>query len=182
MKESARDMDGFLASIERRAFRMARIATSGNEDALDIVQDSMLSFVKKYSTRPETEWKPIFFKILQNRIRDWYRKEYMRRRWFAWLPAAKSDKDKDCANPIDCFPDRGNNPAETAAEGQSMAALDAALRELPLRQQQVFLLRAWEGLSVEETARAMKCSAGSVKTHYSRAVHSLRKKLEGFRP
>jgi len=178
--DNSRDMEQFLASVEKRAFRMAQIATSSTEDAHDIVQDAMLGLVKRYSRRPQSEWKPLFFRILVTRIRDWYRRKKVRTRWRTWL---RRTDPGDMADPLEAMPDtRTPDPARQVELGDSVAALDSALHGLPLRQQQAFLLRAWEGLDVKQTARAMKCSAGSVKTHYSRAVHALRRQLKDYRP
>lgn len=173
-------MEQFLISVEKKAFRMAQISTSSTEDALDIVQDAMLGLVRKYSRRPQDEWKPLFFRILVSRIRDWHRRKKVRFRWRTWL---RPFEDYDMTDPIEAMPDpTAPDPARQVELGDSVEALDSALRALPLRQQQAFLLRAWEGLNVKETARAMKCSAGSVKTHYSRAVHALRRQLKDYSP
>ena len=178
--ENSRDMDQFLASVEKKAFRMAQISTSSTEDAFDIVQDAMLGLVRKYGRRPKDEWNPLFFKILVSRIRDWHRRRKVRFRWRIWL---RPSDPHDTTDPLETLPDTGaTDPARQAELGDSVAALDAALRALPLRQQQAFLLRAWEGLDVRQTARAMKCSAGSVKTHYSRALHALRRQLKDYSP
>ncbi len=176
-------MDQFLASVERRAFRMALFATNDSEDSLDIVQDAMLGLVQKYHSKPEQMWKPLFYRILQNRIRDWYRRGSVRNRFRAWLTnRMQSDSDVP-EDPMESIADaNGKNPADMAQIGDASKALKVALKSLPLRQQQAFLLRAWEGLSVAETAGAMCCSEGSVKTHYSRAVHTLRKMLEDHWP
>jgi RNA polymerase sigma-70 factor (ECF subfamily) len=172
-------MEHFLASIERRAFRMAQIATNSTEDALDIVQDAMLVLVRRYAAKSESEWKPLFYRILTNRIRDWYRRNKVRNRWRSWLQPFRKGENTETLDSIEDLPDpTGQNPADQTIIGDSVTALDAALQTLPLRQQQAFLLRAWEGLSVRETAVAMRCSASSVKTHYARAIHALRKLLE----
>ncbi len=174
-------MDDFLASVERQAFRMAEFATRNADEALDIVQDAMIRLVKNYSTKPEAEWQPLFFQILQNCIRDWHRKKKVRDRWNGLRNLWRGAEDEE--DPIQTLADpQGKHPGEHAALKDSAAALDTALKDLPLRQQQAFLLRAWEEMSVAETARAMKCSEGSVKTHYSRALHTLRDALEDHWP
>ena len=176
-------MDDFLASVERQAFRMAEFGTRNADEALDIVQDAMISLVKNYSTKPDAEWKPLFFQIVQNRIRDWHRKKSVRDRWNGMRNLWQGQESEDQEDPIQMLADpKGKTPGEHAVLKDSAAALDTALEALPLRQQQVFLLRAWEEMSVAETARAMKCSEGSVKTHYSRALHTLRNALEDHWP
>ena len=171
--EQQRTLERFLAGIERRAYRMARIATGNSDDALDIVQDAMLKLVEKYADRGEAELGPLFHCILQSRIRDWYRRSSVRNRLRSWLGTDDDDEDalQLVADPA------GRSPEELVAARGGIEALDAALQSLPLRQQQVFLLRAWEGLDVRATARAMNCAEGSVKTHYSRALAALRVKL-----
>lgn len=168
-------LDRFLAGVQKRAFRMAQIATGNAEDAFDIVQDSMLKLVEKYPDKPEAELGPLFFCILQSRIRDWYRRGSVRNRFRSWLGG---DDDEDGEDPLQNVADpAGRSGEEQLLADSGIEALNAALRELPLRQQQVFLLRAWEGLDVRQTARAMNCAEGSVKTHYSRALHALKDKL-----
>lgn len=168
-------LNRFLASVERRAFRMAQIATGNTDDALDIVQDAMMTLVRKYSAKPEAEWGALFQTILQSRIRDWYRRSSVRNRLRSWL----HHDDDDDMDPLDALPDQqGKNPEQRLHLDDATDALNTALHALPLRQQQAFLLRNWEGLDVAHTAQAMGCSEGSVKTHYSRAVHSLRATLE----
>jgi len=172
----SRALDRFLAGIERRAFRIAHIATGDADEALDLVQDAMLKLVERYGTRGEQEWGPLFHTILQSRIRDWYRRTKVRNRWRQWLGRHEDPDDLD--DPLDNVPDRSQPTGEEAlALKRASVALDRALHRLPLRQQQAFLLRAWEELSVADTARSMGCSEGSVKTHFFRAVQTLRKLL-----
>jgi RNA polymerase sigma-70 factor, ECF subfamily len=176
-------MDDFLASVERQAFRMAEFGTRNADEALDIVQDAMISLVKNYSTKPDAEWKPLFFQIVQNRIRDWHRKKSVRDRWNGMRNLWQGQEGEDQEDPIQTLADpKGKTPGEHAVLKDSSAALDSAIETLPWRQQQAFLLRAWEEMSVAETARVMKCSEGSVKTHYSRALHTLRNLLEDHWP
>ena len=178
--ENLRELDQFLASIERRAFCIALQAVGSREDALDIVQDAMLKLVQKYARKPAADWPGLFHAILQSRIRDWYRRSKVRSRWRVWLDKL-SGAEEDQHNPIERFSDPNQLQSEQLVDqDQSMEKLDQALAQLPQRQQQAFFLRAWEGLSVRDTANAMGCSEGSVKTHYSRAVHGLRLALEEF--
>lgn len=167
-------MDRFLAGVERRAYVRARLATRDGEEALDVVQDAMLVMIRSYAGRPESEWGPLFHSVLQSRINDWHRRARVRSRWRVWL-GRDEDSDDD---PLQNLPDTASpDPAAQAAGRSALGALEQALSNLPARQRQAFLLRAWEGLDVAQTARAMDCSEGSVKTHYSRAVQALRAHL-----
>src|SRR4051812_14612339 len=174
-------LDRFLASIERRAFRMAQIATGHDEDAHDLVQESMLKLVERYAGKKETEWGPLFHRILQSKIRDWYRRTKVRNRWRVWFGRDENGEGSD--DPLEMIADVSAPSAEHLLNTKhAAAALEEALRTLPLRQQQAFLLRAWEELDVEQTAVAMNCTEGTVKTHYLRAVQTLRKRLGNHWP
>ncbi len=173
------ELERFFAESERRAFRMAEIATGNRDEALDILQDAMFKLVEKYSDRDTKEWGPLFHTILQSRIKDWYRRNSVRNRFRTWF--GSSTDDEDGYDPIQTAEDHdGRTPEQLVQTNQDMIVLEAAIRALTLRQQQAFMLRMFEGMNVAETARVMKCSEGSVKTHYSRAVHSLREQLGEF--
>jgi RNA polymerase sigma-70 factor (ECF subfamily) len=160
---------------------MARFAIADTDNALDIVQDSMLDFVRLYRDKPEAEWAPLFFKVVQSRITDAHRRQSVRVRIWSWF--GQDSRNSEEVDPIQEAPDpNGASPLLQLERNSLDAALKKAIRSLPLRQQQAFLLRSWEGLDVAETALAMGCSDGSVKTHYFRAVQALRKQLEGFEP
>lgn len=170
-------MERFLAAVERRAFRIARFAVRDSDDALDIVQDAMFNLVRHYAHAPETEWQLLFFRILRNRILDHQRRGTVRRRVMAYFTRS-ADADDEDNDPIATAPGlESDTPDRRVAMGDAMTALETAVAQLPARQQQAFLLRTLEGLDVAATAAAMGCSEGSVKTHYSRAVHSLRETL-----
>jgi RNA polymerase sigma-70 factor (ECF subfamily) len=180
--ENRQALNRFLASVERRAFRMAEFATGDREHALDIVQDAMMSLVRHYSHKPEAEWGPLFHRILQSRIRDWYRRSRVRNSVFGWLQGFSHDAGEDTPDPIQLAEDHATpGPERSANNDELMQSTMNAVRKLPLRQQQAFLLRAWEGYDVAQTARAMGISEGSVKTHYSRATRSLKQQLEAYR-
>jgi RNA polymerase sigma-70 factor (ECF subfamily) len=165
----------FLADVERRAFRKAMFATGSQEDALDIVQDAMFKLVQKYKDKPPGEWPALFYRILQSRINDFYRRRAVRNRFRVFLGGGEEDQGLD---PIQQLPDpRERGPDAELDSERAIDGLDVAIKGLPGRQREAFLLRVWDGLSVEQTAKAMKCSQGSVKTHYSRAVHRLREEL-----
>ena len=180
-KESAllqtRELDQFLAQIERRAFRMAQVALRNPDDALDVVQDAMLKLARSYAARPSEEWRPLFFRILQNGIRDLQRRQTVRRRLMSWMPGPKEDPDEEAQNPLDNVADAAPGQTDLLMQGEAMRRLETSLRELPARQREAFMLRNFEGMDVAATAAAMGCSEGSVKTHYSRAVHTLRERL-----
>lgn len=166
-------LDRFLASVERRALRMAEISVRDRQEALDIVQDTMLKFVDKYAGRPGDQWPPLFHRILQNRIVDSQRRAGVLRRRIGWLPT--NDNDEDPWQQVMDTDD--GDPFGVVAGERAAQLLETAVGELPERQRQAFLLRVWEGLNVADTATAMRCSEGSVKTHLSRAMDRLRERL-----
>ncbi|VAW75003.1 RNA polymerase sigma-70 factor [hydrothermal vent metagenome] len=165
-----------------RGIQIIWIATGNREDALDLVQDAMLGLVKSYGDRESADWPPLFYRILQSRIRDWYRRNRVRNRFRVWLSGSRSDDDDVRVDAIQNLPDSQPGVERQVMGEDAMSQLQDALQDLPLRQQQAFLLRCWEGMDVAATAFAMGCSEGSVKTHYSRAVHRLREQLEGHWP
>lgn len=174
--EIRRELNRFLAEVERKAYRMARIALRHDDDALDAVQDAMMQLARRYAERPAEEWRPLFYRILQNKIRDHQRRRMVRGRVMAVL-SWRRDDDGEAPDPVAEAPDRGPGPAEQAQGEAMLAALEAAVARLPARQREAFLLRSMEGLDVAQTAVAMGCSDGSVKTHYFRAVQALKEQL-----
>lgn len=173
-----RQLNQFLAGVERRALRIAEISIRDRDEALDLVQDAMIRLVRNYSERPGEEWTPLFYRILQNGIRDWQRRRKVRNRVMVWFGRGAEDDDYD---PVAQAPDPvARTPEQELQTGEAMARLESAMRALPDRQREAFMLRNFEGLDVADTALAMGCSEGSVKTHYSRAVHTLRDRLGDY--
>lgn len=173
--QNERRLNQFLAEVERRALRMAEIAVRDRDEALDIVQDSMIKLVRNYANRDSEEWAPLFYRILQNTVRDFHRRQKVRNRVMVWFGRGNADDDFD---PIASAPDpAGRAPQEELQTREAMQELENAIGELPARQREAFMLRTFEGLNVAATAAAMNVSEGSVKTHYSRAVHRLREAL-----
>ncbi len=181
--DDARDvpasMDAFLATIERRAWRMAELHLGHRDDALDAVQDAMLRLVRHYGDKPAAEWTPLFWGILRRRIVDLQRRRKVRSIVIGWLGGGRDDDGDELPSwdPADDAPD----PSARLQDSQAYGDIVAALRKLPRRQREAFTLRIMEGLDVAETAAAMGCSDGSVKTHLSRAMHALRNQLEAWR-
>ena len=174
-------LGAFLASSEKRAYRRALLATRHADDALDIMQDAMMQLSHRYAQRPASEWPMLFARIVTNGIRDWHRRQTLRRKLFFWLPAEPHVDDN--GSPLDQVPDPCSpDGPQQCANGQLLQQLQASLAQLPARQREAFELRIWEGLDVHDTAVAMGCSQGSVKTHLSRALHHLRADLQGYWP
>ncbi len=170
------ETEDFLRGVERRAYVTARAMIGDADEAMDIVQDTMLRFVRRYARRPADEWRPLFFRILINRVRDSQRRRAVRARVMNWF------RDERQPDPVETAPAaRDADPVVIVQGREAMAALQRAMEQLPPRQQQAFAMRCLEGMDVATTARAMGCSAGSVKTHYSRALAALRPKLEEYR-
>lgn len=170
-------IEAFLRDVEMRAYRIALMGVRDRDEALDIVQDAMIRLVRRYAHRPSVEWPPLFFRILQNRIRDMQRRRTVRSRVLSFFGGTASEEEFD---PIAEAPGpRSENPLDQVQADDAMQALERALESLPARQREAFTLRNFEGLDVAQTAVAMDCTEGSVKTHYSRAVHRLREMLAG---
>jgi RNA polymerase sigma factor (sigma-70 family) len=172
-------LDAFLAGMERRAFRMAELHLGHREDALDAVQDAMLRLVKHYRDKPAEEWTPLFWGILRRRIVDIQRRRKVRSIVVGWLGGGHDDDGDEL--PVWEPADTGPDPLQKLHGEQSFADMAAAVKQLPQRQREAFMLRVLEGLDVAETAQVMGCSEGSVKTHLSRAMQHLREELEEWR-
>lgn len=171
-------MDEFLASVEQQAYRIAFIALSDHDEALDVVQDVMISLVTKYQHRPESEWRTLFFSILHNRMTDSHRKNTRRRRLFGWFERSDDNDEVDEIERVES--EVGPQPGQSLEDGETMTTIDKAVNGLPLRQQEAFMLRMVEGFDTNETAKIMGCSAGSVKTHLSRALNALKAVLDEY--
>ena len=172
------ELSEFLKGCERRAYKQAYFAVHDEDAALDIVQDAMLKVADKYSGKPSEELPMLFQRILQNTIRDYYRRQKVRNTWTTLLSAlspANEDEDYDPLETLSAADgsNNKNNPSEQLDRLQVIQHIEKAIETLPARQRQAFLLRYWEELDVAQTAQAMGCSQGSVKTHCSRAAHTL---------
>jgi RNA polymerase sigma-70 factor (ECF subfamily) len=176
---SRSELSAFLEGVEKRAFKQAMFAVRDEEAALDIVQDAMLRLAEKYGHLPVGELPLLFHRIVQNAIRDYYRRQKVRSLWTTLLsslaPGRGEDDDQDPLETL--LPGEGSNlqesPAEQLEQAQVLEIIRQEIARLPARQREAFMMRYWEERDVAETARAMNCSEGSVKTHCSRAAHAL---------
>jgi RNA polymerase sigma-70 factor, ECF subfamily len=174
---SPQQLSSFLESVERRAFKQAMFAVHDEEAALDIVQDAMMKLAEKYGDRPDEEYPMLFQRILQNTIRDYYRRSKVRSMWTTLLSAFSPDDDEDydpletlAADEDEAGP---KTPESKLLQAQTLNLIEDEIKKLPPRQREAFLMRYWEDMDVAETAAVMGCSEGSVKTHCSRATHTL---------
>ncbi|MBP8278396.1 MAG: RNA polymerase sigma factor [Propionivibrio sp.] len=178
---SQRELSDFLAASERRAFKQAMFAVRNEETALDIVQDSMMKLAEKYGDRPADELPMLFQRIIQNTIRDYYRRSKVRSLWTMLLSSFSSeDEDYDPLETlvVESESYTPNTPDGQLQQSQVLDIIEKQITLLPARQREAFLMRYWEDMDVAETASAMGCSEGSVKTHCSRATHALASALK----
>ena len=173
-------MESFLAGVERRAFHMAKMATGSRDDALDIVQDAMTKLVEKYAAKPADQWRPLFYRILNSKIADYYRRRAVKNRLVS-LASWGMKPDSQDEDLVDRAEGRHSERPERMHNRQlQIEKLSLAVAKLPGRQREAFMLRCWEGMSTALSAETMGCTQGSVKTHYSRALHTLRNALEDY--
>lgn len=178
-----KELSDFLKSVEKRAFKRTVYAVRDEDGALDIVQDAMIRLADRYADRPAAELPLLFQRILANATTDWFRRQKVRNAVLQNLsdfegPGDDSDFDLlEMLNGVE-----GALGSESAADSverqQVLLVIEEEVQRLPGRQREAFLLRYWEELDVAETAAAMGCSQGSVKTHCSRAVHALARSLK----
>ncbi len=182
-----KELSDFLENVERRAFKQAVYAVRKDEAALDIVQDAMIKLAEKYGDKPAAELPMLFQRILQNTILDYFRREKVRNTWvslFSGLTGsgnrAEEGDDFDILESYEA--EEGSAASESSADKvermQILDLIDAEVQKLPSRQREAFLMRYWQDMDVAETAEAMGCSEGSVKTHCSRATHTLAEALK----
>ena len=173
-----KELSDFFVEVERRAYKQALFGVRDEQLALDIVQDAMLKLTEKYSARPPAELPPLFQRILQNTLRDFYRRQKVRALWTTPLSNLLGSDPESDADPLETLEVTDDSkfsepPAEQLERSQVLALIEKALEKLPPRQRQAFLLRYWEELDVAAAAKIMGCSEGSVKTHCSRATFAL---------
>ena len=172
------ELSQFLCHAERRAYKQALFAVRDEHTALDIVQDAMIKLAEKYGDKPADELPMLFQRILQNTIRDYYRRQKVRNAWTTLFSSLAPKNEEDEFDPLESLVDDNNPSAPPLPDAelqqkQVIARIERALERLPSRQREAFLLRYWEGMDIIETAAVMGCSEGSVKTHCSRATHAL---------
>ena len=177
------ELSDFLKSVEKRAFKRTAYNVGNDESALDIVQDSMMKLAEHYGDKPLDELPMLFARILGNTTLDWFRRQKVKNALFSSLGDFQSDSDDTEADILEALPSVHTswvfeNPQTTQERSQTLQMIENALILLPQRQREAFLMRYWEGLDVSETASAMGCSEGSIKTHCSRAVQALFRALQ----
>ncbi|MEO8281436.1 MAG: RNA polymerase sigma factor [Ideonella sp.] len=180
---SDKELSDFLKNVEKRAFKRASYAVRDDDAALDIVQDAMIRLSASYADRPAAELPLLFQRILSNATMDWFRRQKVRNALFKNFTDFEGTDGDGEFDILEALESRGHtaqqeSAADSVARDQMMVLIDSEVERLPGRQREAFLLRYWEELDVAETAAAMGCSEGSVKTHCSRAVHALSKALK----
>ena len=177
---TTKELSDFLVSVERRAFKQTVYAVRDDHASLDIVQDAMMKLAEKYGDKPAVELPMLFQRILQNTMRDFWRRQKVRNLWTTLLSSFGSVEDGEDHDPLEKIDveDNSDEPSVQLEQSQTIKLIEKALEKLPARQREAFVLRYWEEMDVAETAKVMGCSDGSVKTHCSRAVHSLAVELK----
>jgi len=164
-------LDAFFRDCQKQAYSIAYVSVKNKSDSLDIVQNTMMAFIKYYQTKPEDQWRPLFYKVLQNKINDHFRSK---KRWFNLF----SHTNEEIEDPItEINENRRDSPNKNFENNEINIHVSQAISQLPERQRQAVVYRLWQGFSVKETADIMKISQGSIKTHLSRALSNLKGQL-----
>jgi RNA polymerase sigma-70 factor (ECF subfamily) len=176
------ELSDFLKSVEERAFKRTAYHVRNDESALDIVQDSMMKLAEHYGDKSPEEFPMLFQRILSNTTLDWFRRQKVKNAMFSSFSDFQSDGEEDSFDILEGLSTAEqsaefDNPETNSQRAQTLLSIEQELLLLPNRQREAFLLRYWEDMDVAETATAMGCSQGSVKTHCSRAIHALLKSL-----
>ncbi|MFH7347528.1 RNA polymerase sigma factor [Acinetobacter variabilis] len=174
-------LKNFMQDVTGRALVMMESATQGQHGiAMDLVQEAFISLHKSYAEKSTEEWYPLFYTILNNKLQDWHRKEARRNQPFSFFKKVSLDDDEvEFDNLVD---ESTPSPLEFLDQAVTAEEIQEAIAKLPMRQQQAFMLRAWEGFDTQTTAQIMNCTEGSVKTHYHRAIQGLRASLAHLNP
>jgi len=174
-------LKNFIQDVTGRALVMMESATQGQHGiAMDLVQEAFISLHKSYAEKSTEEWYPLFYTILNNKLQDWRRKEARRNQPFSFFKKVSLDDDEvEFDNLVD---ESTPSPLEFLDQAVTAEEIQEAIAKLPVRQQQAFMLRAWEGFDTQTTAQIMNCTEGSVKTHYHRAIQGLRASLAHLNP
>lgn len=178
------ELSDFLKSVEKRAFKRSLYHVRNEEAALDIVQDSMLKLAEHYGDKPAAELPMLYQRILSNCTLDWFRRQKTRNALFSSMSDFEGPgEDGMDFDLLEAYSGpEGSERAESAEDltrrAQVFYEIEAQIAELPPRQREAFLMRYWEEMDVAETAAAMGCSEGSVKTHCFRAIQTLSKALK----
>ena len=176
------ELNDFLKREEKRAFKRSVYHVRDEDAALDIVQDSMMKLAQHYGDKPLAELPLLFQRILSNSTLDWFRRQKTRNAVFSNMSDFESPDGDGDFDLLEAFAGASGSQQIESAEDTTRRAellrqIEAQIKELPGRQREAFLMRYWEEMDVAETAAAMGCSEGSVKTHCSRAVQALAKAL-----
>jgi RNA polymerase sigma-70 factor (ECF subfamily) len=177
------ELSDFLRSVEKRAFKRSVYHVRDEEAALDIVQDAMLKLAEHYGDKPPNELPMLFQRILSNCTLDWFRRQKTRNALFSNMSDFEGPEPDGDFDLLETFTAQEGSQQQESAEdstrrAQILREIEAEIQQLPARQREAFLMRYWEDMDVAETAAAMGCSEGSVKTHCSRAVAALSKALK----
>ncbi len=162
------DYAELYATHRARVLRLCRLLLGDPEEAQEVTQDVFLKLHTALADAPaDMRWGAWLTTVAVNGCRD-------RRRswWWRWV---RERETRD----VEEFAGTGLTPEDATLNRETRLRIWRALRALPARQREVFVLRHLEDWSTEEVAALLAISTGSVKQHLFRAVQQLRAALGG---